>query len=104
MTLIILTLVFALFIAIFAIQNASLVAIKLLWIVTEVPLVLIILGSAFAGALVVFLIALWREFRLKRKNRAGRALGVDAKISAAKATSANPQNEESTDEIIDSRN
>lgn len=69
MTLIILTLVFALIVAIFAIQNASLVAIKLFWIVTEVPLALVIFGSVFAGALIVFLIALWREHRLKRKVR-----------------------------------
>ena len=67
MTLLILTLIFALLVAIFAIQNAAPVAINLFWITTEVPLVLVILGSALAGAIIVFLIAVWREFRLKRK-------------------------------------
>jgi lipopolysaccharide assembly protein A len=68
MVLLILTLLLALFIAIFAVQNAAPVAIKLLWTVTEVPLVLVILGSVLAGAIIVFLIATWREFRLKRKT------------------------------------
>lgn len=68
MTLIILTLIFALLVAIFAVQNAAMVGINLLWMVAEVPLVLVILGSAFAGALIVFLMAVWREFRMKRKK------------------------------------
>lgn len=68
MILLIITLVFALLVAIFAIQNAAPVAIQLLWIVAEVPLVLVILGSVFAGALIVFLIALRREYILKRKK------------------------------------
>lgn len=85
MTLIILTLIFALFVAIFAIQNASLVAIKLLWIVTEVPLVLVILGSACAGALIVFLIAVWREFRLKRKHSVKPAIPAEEKVPDEKS-------------------
>lgn len=68
MILLIITLVFALLVAIFAIQNAAPVAIQLLWTVAEVPLVLVILGSVFAGALIVFLIALRREYTLKRKK------------------------------------
>lgn len=69
MILLIFTLLVALLVAIFAVQNAAPVAINLLWTVTEVPLVLVILGSVLAGAIIVFLIATWREFRLKRKAR-----------------------------------
>lgn len=67
MYLLILTLIFALLIAIFAIQNAVPVTIEFFWITTQVPLVLIILGSVLAGALIVFLIASYRQFRPKRK-------------------------------------
>lgn len=70
MILLIFTLLVALFVAIFAVQNAAPVAINLFWIVAEVPLVLVILGSVLAGAIIVFLIAIWREFRLKRKVKA----------------------------------
>jgi putative membrane protein len=56
-----------LLVAIFAVQNAAPVAIKLFWITTEVPLVLVILGSVLAGAIIVFSLVVWRKFRLKRK-------------------------------------
>lgn len=69
MLLLILTLFFALLIAIFAIQNAALVNINLFWITTQVPLVLVILGSVLAGALIVFLIAMWSKFRPKKKDK-----------------------------------
>ena len=67
MFILILSLIFALLISIFALQNASPVAIQLLWLTKDVPLVLIILGSAFAGALIMLLLAFWRGLRLKRK-------------------------------------
>ncbi|ODA40903.1 LapA family protein [Desulfosporosinus sp. BG] len=67
MFILILALIFALLIAIFALQNASPVAIQLFWLTKDVPLVLIILGSAFIGALIMLLLALWRVLRLKRK-------------------------------------
>lgn len=69
MFLLILTLLFALLIAIFAVQNAAPVAINLFWITTQAPLVLIILGSVLAGALIVFLIALWRQIRPQKKDK-----------------------------------
>lgn len=69
MILLIFTLLVALLVAIFAVQNAAPVAINLLWTVTEVPLVLVILGSVLAGAIIVFLMAIWREFRIKKNAR-----------------------------------
>jgi len=70
MTLLIASMVFAMVVAIFAIQNSYTVSISFLWFKAQIPLVLVILGSALAGALIVFLIALWREFNLRRQNKA----------------------------------
>lgn len=69
MFVLILSLICSLLMAVFAIQNAGLVTIQLFWITTEVPLVLVILGSTFAGALVMLLLAIWRELRLKLKPK-----------------------------------
>ncbi|MDA8229634.1 MAG: lipopolysaccharide assembly protein LapA domain-containing protein [Desulfitobacterium hafniense] len=68
MVILIISLLFALLISIFALQNAAPVTIKFFWLLTEVPLVLVILGAALAGALIVFLLAIWREFRLRHKE------------------------------------
>lgn len=69
MVVLILSLICSLLIAVFAVQNATLVTIQLLWITKEVPLVLVILGSAFAGALIMLLLAIWRELRLKLRSK-----------------------------------
>ena len=69
MFVLILSLICSLLIAIFAIQNAGLVTIQLFWVTTDVPLVLVILGSTIAGALVMLLLAIWRELRLKLKSK-----------------------------------
>lgn len=69
MTVLILSLICSLFIAIFAVQNASLVTIHFLWLTKEVPLVLVILGSAFGGALIMLFLAIWRELRAKLKSK-----------------------------------
>lgn len=66
MYILMLSLIFALLVAIFAVQNAAPVTINLFWSVKEVPLVLVIFASAVAGALIVFLLALWREFKRKK--------------------------------------
>ncbi|KJR45749.1 putative integral membrane protein [Desulfosporosinus sp. I2] len=69
MVVLILSLICSLFIAIFAVQNASLVTINLFWFTKQVPLVLVILGSTFAGALIMLLLAIWRELRLKLRPK-----------------------------------
>ncbi|SDG98456.1 LapA family protein [Desulfosporosinus hippei] len=69
MVVLILSLICSLLIAVFAIQNAGLVTIQLFWVTRDVPLVLVILGSTFAGALVMLLLAIWRELRLKLKSK-----------------------------------
>ncbi|HEY8909108.1 MAG TPA: LapA family protein [Desulfosporosinus sp.] len=84
MLILVLSLTFALLISIFALQNAAPVAIQLFWLTADVPLVLIILGSASIGALIMWLLAFWRELRLKRKARL-------MKQPMGKDISANPQ-------------
>lgn len=69
MFILILSLICSILIAIFAVQNAILVTIQFLWMTKEVPLVIIILGSTFAGALIMLLLAIWRELRLKLKSK-----------------------------------
>lgn len=69
MFVLVITLICALLIAIFAVQNASAVVIQFFGMTSEVPLVLVILGSVLAGVFITFLLALWREFRLRRKNK-----------------------------------
>lgn len=79
MFLLILTLLFALLVAIFAIQNAAPVVINLFWVTTQVPLVLVILGSVLAGALIVVLIAMWRKIRPQKKDKTIPTLPVEEK-------------------------
>ena len=76
MVVLILSLICSLFIAIFAVQNAILVTINLFWFTKEVPLVLVILGSTFAGALIMLLLAIWRELRLKLRPKQKQKDGV----------------------------
>lgn len=50
-------LIFAILIAVFAVQNAGPVAIKLFfWAVPEIPLVLVIFGTVFCGMVIGFLL------------------------------------------------
>jgi len=69
MVVLILSLICSLLIALFAVQNANMVTIQFLWITKEVPLVIVILGSTCAGALIMLLLAIWRELRLKFKPK-----------------------------------
>jgi uncharacterized integral membrane protein len=69
MFILILALIFALLISIFALQNAALVPIQIFWFTKNVPLVLIIFGSAFFGALIMLLLAFGRGLILKHKAR-----------------------------------
>jgi len=68
MFVLIISLLFSLFVAIFALQNSTPVDVNFFWTVQKVPLVLVILGSVFAGAFITLLFALWREYRNKRRR------------------------------------
>ncbi|ACX52997.1 hypothetical protein Adeg_1917 [Ammonifex degensii KC4] len=85
-----LALVFALLVAIFAVQNAVPVDIRFLgWRFSNVSLVLVILGAAVAGALVVFILGVGREWRRSREIRELRAqnLHLSRQLSQIKAAS-----------------
>lgn len=94
MVVLILCLICSLLIAVFAVQNASLVTIQFLWITREVPLVLVILGSAFTGATIMLLLAIWRELRLKLKPKQSRKNeSINSSLSAQSANSSSKQSE-----------
>jgi putative membrane protein len=57
------SIILALIIVIFAVQNAAVVPVKFIVWSTQLPLVLIIFCSVFAGALLMFFLALRREYK-----------------------------------------
>jgi len=64
------SLLFALVVAIFAIQNNATVDISFLgWTYSGISLVLIIIGSATAGAVIVFLLGLFKQIKLRIELR-----------------------------------
>ncbi|HHT63593.1 MAG: LapA family protein [Bacillota bacterium] len=68
--LLIFTLVFALGVAIFAVQNATPVEISFLFYrFQDISLVVVILASVLAGALIVFLLSLVKQISFFRKIR-----------------------------------
>lgn len=75
----VISLIFALFVAAFAVQNTMPVAISLLfWRFEEISLVLVILGSAAFGALCVFLLGMVKQvsqsFKIKERDAANQRL------------------------------
>lgn len=62
-------LVFAIIIAIFAIQNASIVALNILTWEFEISLAVVVLGSIIFGALVIGIFSYVKQFQLRRKNK-----------------------------------
>lgn len=66
-------LVFSLLIAVFAVQNAVQVTVTILFWNFPISLVLVILGSAALGALIMFSVAMFRQFYLARKIKESEA-------------------------------
>jgi len=62
-------LIFALLVAVFAVQNTMMVTISFLMWEFNISLVLVILGAASFGALCVFLVGMFKNFGLWRKQR-----------------------------------
>lgn len=62
-------LIFAILIAIFAIQNASIVALNILIWKFEISLAVVVLGSIIFGALVIGIFSYFKQFQLRRKNK-----------------------------------
>lgn len=80
MRFVVFALVFALFVAIFALQNSSTVTVSLLFWSFQTSLVLIILGSATLGALTILSLAVPVQFRLRRS--ADKAIRHGAEMEA----------------------
>jgi len=62
-------LIFALIVAFFAIQNTTVVTIQFLFWQSELSLVLVILGSVAAGALLLFFINLIKQYSNHREKK-----------------------------------
>ena len=65
-----LSLLFALLVAIFAVQNATPVTVTFLQGSFQTSLVIVILGAATFGALIILSLALFSQFKLQRALRA----------------------------------
>ncbi|MEH7382228.1 lipopolysaccharide assembly protein LapA domain-containing protein [Bacillus sp. JJ1533] len=63
----ILGLIFALIIAIFAVVNVDSVQVNFVFGYTEIPLILIILGSALLGGLIVGMFGILRQYKQQRQ-------------------------------------
>lgn len=63
---VIITLIFAVFIAIFAVMNASPVSVNLIFTEIDISAALVILISAFIGAVIVYSIDAVHKFKLKK--------------------------------------
>jgi putative membrane protein len=62
-----LSLVFALIVAIFSLSNVEEVPVNFLFTTATVPLILLILSSALAGATIVGLYGIFRQYKLQRE-------------------------------------
>ncbi|MCH1625717.1 LapA family protein [Ferdinandcohnia quinoae] len=65
----ILGLIFALIVAIFAVFNVESVSVNYLFGTSNIPLILVIFGSALLGGLVVGMFGILRQYTLQRKVR-----------------------------------
>lgn len=61
------SIIIGLIIVVLAVQNAAIVPIQFFIWSMELPLVLIIFCAVFAGALLMFCLALWRDFKKRHK-------------------------------------
>jgi len=70
MFILLLSILVAMVIVVFAVQNAVAVPVQFLLWSADLPLVLVIFCSVFAGALLMFCLALWRQLKsqIKRKS------------------------------------
>lgn len=62
-----LSLVFALIVAIFSLSNVEEVPVNFLFTTAKIPLILLILSSALAGATIVGLYGIFRQYKLQRE-------------------------------------
>ncbi len=93
---VIIALIFSLIVAIFALLNNQPVSINYFFGKVEVSSVIIILGSAFSGALIVFLLGIYRQIKLTVKVR---GLNADIRELEKDIELLDKVNEELTDSL-----
>ena len=81
MLILLLSIIIALIIVIFAVQNASSVPIQFLFWSAELPLVLVIFCSVLAGALLMFCLAVWRDLKSQIKKRSNKDIIVKPAVN-----------------------
>ncbi|NLI93627.1 MAG: DUF1049 domain-containing protein [Peptococcaceae bacterium] len=90
------SIILALIIVVFAVQNAAIVPVQFLFWSTDLPLVLVIFCSVFAGALLMFSFALWREFKKQIGKRGksinGKKASVNGPIDVTDCKTSSSQN------------
>lgn len=87
----ILGLIFSLIVAIFAVLNVDPVSVNFLFGYTELPLILIIIGSALLGGLVVGMFGIVRQYKLQWKVRKlEKELEVQKSYESGESESATP--------------
>jgi len=94
--LLVLMLFLAMVIAVLTLQNQDVIAFRLFFWTVEVSKILVILGSAFLGALAVFLAGLFQRQRRKLKEEAAKETaktGKDVPGQQAAKTAAEPAKE-----------
>lgn len=64
------TLIFALVVAIFAVVNVEPVPVNFIFAKTQLPLILVILGSTLIGGVIVGLFGIVRQYKLQREIKA----------------------------------
>ncbi len=92
------SLVIMLLVAIFSVQNKDMVYVSFLIWNTQVPLVIVVLGSLTAGAVLSGFLGVFRQFSMGRKIKAGskRAKNLEEENAGLKKRIEELQNELST--------
>ncbi len=67
MGILMISIIIGMIIVVFAVQNSAIVPIQFFIWSMELPLVLVIFCAVFAGALLMFFLALWRDFKRRLK-------------------------------------
>ena len=67
MGILMISIIIGMIIVVFAVQNSAIVPIQFFIWTMELPLVLVIFCAVFAGALLMFFLALWRDFKRRLK-------------------------------------
>jgi len=78
------SLAISLIIVIFALQNSGMVPIVFFSWSSEIPLVVVIFASVFAGAAIIFFLALWKDVKRKFTTVSYKATEYKSKMNSKK--------------------